>query len=103
MKNYTEQDLRKAFQAGHERGCFDNAGNYFDAPLDEDEYIESLSHKKDEEEIIFSYSFLCRKLNWLEFCELTGTSEWAKREGYDPQPNDLFYIPKSKAIKFNLI
>ena len=38
MKTYTEQDLRLAFQAGSERGAFIHAGNYFDAPLDEDEF-----------------------------------------------------------------
>lgn len=48
MKTYTEQDLRLAFQAGSERGAFIQAGNYFDAPLDEDEYIESLNPKIEE-------------------------------------------------------
>jgi len=47
MKTYTEQDLRLAFQAGSERGAFIQAGNYFDAPLDEDEYIESLNPKQE--------------------------------------------------------
>ena len=48
MKTYTEQDLREAFRAGHERGAFDHAGNYFDAPFNENEYIESLNPKQEE-------------------------------------------------------
>ena len=34
MKTYTEEDLRLAFQSGVLRGMHDQAGNYFDAPLD---------------------------------------------------------------------
>lgn len=101
---YTEEDLRRAFQAGIERGRFIQIGNYFDAPLDEDEYIESLNPKPIEEETIsFSYSFLRRKLDWLEICELTGLSEYWQKEGYEIKDTDTFQVAESKAKKFNLI
>lgn len=100
---YTEEDLRKSFQAGAKRGNWASGGYYYDEPLSEDEYIESLTLKIEKDKICFSYSFLSRKLGWLGFCELTGISEWAKKGGYDPQPNDLFYIEESKARKFNLL
>lgn len=101
---YTEEDLRKAFRAGHERGVFDGAGNYFDAPLDEDEYIESLnSQSVDEDKISFSYSFLRRKLSWEEFCDLTGTDYYAIANGYEIKDTDLFDITESKAKEYDLL
>lgn len=103
MKTYTEEDLRLAFQAGRERGAFDQAGNYFDAPLDEDEYIESLNPKIDEETIYFSYSFLRRKLDWKQFCDLTGVDYYAIRNGYEIKDTENFPIKESKAKEFNLI
>lgn len=72
---YTEEDLRKAFRAGIQRGYFDGENNYFDAPFDEDEYIESLNPSVEEDKISFTYSFLHRKLDWLTFYNLTGTNE----------------------------
>ena len=56
-----------------------------------------------EDKISFTYSFLRRKLDWLEFCELTGTNEWAKNEGAEFRDNDIYYITESKAKQFNLI
>ena len=102
---YTEEDLREAFRAGEMRGAFNQAGNYFDAPLDEGEYIESLSTvvKNEEEEILFSYGFLRRKLDWEDFCDLTGIDYYAKRNGFLIEYNDTFKILKSKAKEYNLI
>tara|TARA_R110001592_G_scaffold53419_1_gene163750 strand:- start:1837 stop:2121 length:285 start_codon:yes stop_codon:yes gene_type:complete len=37
---YTEEDIRKAFQAGMEKGAHQS---YYDAPLDENEFIEKLN------------------------------------------------------------
>ena len=42
--NYTEKDIRNAFKAGLTKG---NHKSYFDAPLDEDEYIEELKQVKN--------------------------------------------------------
>jgi hypothetical protein len=103
MKTYNEEDLRKAFQAGHERGAFDQAGNYFDAPLDEDEYINSLNEVFKEEKIPFSYGFLRRILDWEDFCDLTGVDFYATRNGYVIEDRENFYILESKAREYNLI
>lgn len=48
---YTEEDLRKAFQAGITRGEFLERDEYapFFSPLDEDDYINSLNKKVIEE------------------------------------------------------
>lgn len=102
--NYTEEDLRKAFQAGKERGAFDYAGNYFDAPLDEDEYINSLNKLViEEEKIPFTYAFLRRKLDWEEFCDLTGIDCYAIRNGFEIKDTEMFNVTESKAKEYNLI
>lgn len=101
MKTFTEEDLRKAFQAGVDWGMQYVSGT-MDA-LDEDEYIESLQSEPIEEETIsFTYSFLRRKLDWMEFCELTGVSEYALRDGYEIKDYEIFIISESKAKQFNL-
>lgn len=101
---YTETDLRKAFRAGISQGMHLQAGNYFDAPLDEDEYIDSLKEAVvEEDKISFTYSFLRRKLEWEKFCDLTGTNYYARNEGYEINDTDIFYITESKAKQFNLI
>lgn len=54
MKTYTEQDLRLPFRAGIDMGKHIQAKNYFDKPLDEDEYIESLNVEIKESTIGFT-------------------------------------------------
>lgn len=103
MKTYTEDDLRMAFKAGYERGAFDANNNYFDAPLDEDEYIESLKEKVVEETVSLTYSFLRRKLDWEQFCDLTGVSYYAKKEGYEIKDNEVFEITESEAKQYGLL
>lgn len=104
MKTYTEQDLRLAFQAGSERGAFIQAGNYFDEPLDEDEYIESLNLEVEEESTIgFTYEYLKLKLNWDNICAITGLSYYCKSEGCIIENSEVFRIKKSIAKQFNLI
>lgn len=102
MKKYTEEDLRKAFQAGKSYGM-DYVSGFGNNPLDEDDYVESLNKLVVEEEIPMSYAFLRRKLDWEDFCILTGTSVYAKREGYEIKDSEMFYIAESKAKQFNLI
>jgi hypothetical protein len=103
MKKYTEEDLREAFRAGCERGAFVQAGNYFDAPFDEDEYIESLNPKPTEDKIGFTYSFLRRKLDWEEFCDLTGIDYYARANGYEIRDDEVFSIKESDTKRLNLI
>ena len=97
---YTEEDLRKAFQAGEKYMNDDNASCGIESnELNEDEYIESLKLSVvEEDKISFTYSFLRRELDWHKFCELTGTNE-----GAEFKDNDIYYITESKAKEFNLI
>lgn len=100
---YTEEDLRLAFRAGYSNGI----DNYVSTGLstkDEDEYIESLNIKTvEEDKVCYSYSFLRRKLEWENFCDLTGIDCYAIRNGFEIKDTDLFYITESKAKQFNLL
>lgn len=99
---YTEQDLRKAFQAGEQYGGLPFSSDKY--VLTEDEYIDSLkSQIKVEEKVCFSYSFLRRKLDWMEFCELTGVNEYARRDGFEIKDHEIFIVTESKAKQFKLI
>ena len=101
MKTYTEQDLRLAFQAGVKLG---RHNSYFDKPLDEDEYIESLNSKIEEDSTIgFSYEYLKLKLDWDDICAITGLSLYCRNEGFDIENSEIFRIKKSIAKQYNLI
>lgn len=103
--NYTENDLRKAFQAGKEYGKFIERDEYapFITEMDEDEYIYSLNPVAEEEKISFSFSFLRRKLDWEDFCDLTGIDYYATRNGFEIKDTETFEITESKAKQYNLI
>ncbi len=100
---YTEEDLRKAYQAGFNRA---NAieGYPIEETLTEEEYIDSLNVSVvEEDKVSFTYSFLCRKLDWNSICDLTGIDYYAIRNGFEIKDNEIFYITESKAKEFNLI
>jgi len=102
--NYIEEDLREAFKAGILQGKHLQANNYFDAPLDEDEYIKSLNEKDVKEDTIpFLHWQLRNKLHWEDFCNLTGTSYYAEKEGFKMDDYEIVYISKNEAKRFNLI
>lgn len=105
MKTYTEEDLRLAFQAGVLRGMHDQAGNYFDAPLDEDEYIESLNAPKEEEkeEIPITYGLIKATCGWYEFAEVTNRNVYTVKEFGDFKANEVFYITESQAKQLKFI
>ena len=103
MPTYTEQDLRFAFQAGIDMGKHIQSGNYYDKPLDEDEYIESLYFEIEESTIGFTYEYLKLKLNWDDICTITGLSLYCRNEGFDIKNSEIFRIKKSIAEQFNLI
>ena len=69
-KLYTEEDLRQAFKAGWLSGKNDD--NYFDKPLDEDEYIQSLNPIEKEEIIYIPYFWIKNNIGWSKFCDITG-------------------------------
>ncbi len=57
----------------------------------------------EEDKISFTYSFLRRKIDWMQFCELTGTNEWAINEGAEFKDSDIYYLTESQAKKYNLL
>lgn len=103
--NYIEEEaLRKAFQAGRERGMFDQTGSYFDAPLDEDEYIESLKPQPTEEkEIPITYGLIKATCGWSKFAEVCDRNVYAISEFGDYQDREVFYITESQAKQLNFI
>ena len=100
---YTEEDLREAFRAGEQYSIRDLKG-YANPVLSEDEYIQNLSPKSSEEIVVaFTYGQLIYKLGWDKFCDLTGTSHYARNEGFDFKDTEIFNIPESKAQAYGLI
>jgi hypothetical protein len=97
--NFTEEDLREAFKAGHERGRFDAHNNYFDAPLDEDEYIVNLTPKIEPEETVkVTYSMIRATIGWSRFCDVTDKNHYAINEFGHYDDGEVFEITK---IQFN--
>lgn len=104
MKTYTEEDLRKLVDLIDESYRGVTRDNTNGSEILEDFLLNGFTEEKVEEDTIgFTYSFLRRKMDWLEFCELTGTNEWALREGFEIKDDEVFYITESKAKEFNLI
>lgn len=100
-KTYTEEDLRLAFRAGVLKGSHQS---YFDAPLDEDEYIESLNPQaKEEKNIPVTFFQIKNNIGWSEWCDVTGGNHYALNEGYSPSDSEVFYCTKSQAIKLGII
>jgi len=101
MKKPLENKLRDAFRAGRASGLHNS---YYDAPLDEDEYIESLKGVvAEEDKISFTFSFLRRKIDWEQFCDLTGVDYYATRNGFEIKDSEVFYITESQAKKLKFI
>lgn len=57
----------------------------------------------EEEKIPFMSWQLQELLGWEKFCDLTGIDYYAKKEGFELKSDEIFYIPKSKAIEFDLM
>lgn len=101
---YTEEDLRKLAD------LIDNAYRHHTKNNVEgldvvENFIKGYykTEKVVEDNISFTYSFLRRKIDWEEFCKLTGVDYYATRNGFEIKDSDIFYITESKAKQFNLI
>jgi hypothetical protein len=106
MKKKLEKKLRLAFKAGSEYGAFLQAGNYFDKPLDEDEFIESLKKSEkitEEEKIPLTFAYLKSKLDWSDICDVTGLDYYCLNNGYEIKSYEVFNIDKIIAKQYNLI
>jgi hypothetical protein len=57
----------------------------------------------EEEKIPFNYYFLRKKLDWEQFCDLTGIDYYAIRNGFEIKDAEIFYLTESQAKKHNLL
>ena len=102
MKKSLEDKLRDAFRAGRVKGL--HGDNYFDAPLDEDEYIESLiPPKTKEKEIPITYGLIKATCGWSKFAETTDRNVYAINEFGDYEDREMFYITESQAKQLKFI
>jgi hypothetical protein len=96
-KLYTEDSLRLAFRAGVLKG---GHGSYYDAPLDEDEYIQSLNPIKKEEIVEVPYFWIKNNIGWSEFCDITGNNHYAIKEFGEPTWDLEVTISDAKKIGY---
>lgn len=102
MDNNLEKQLREAFKAGVNYGEAQN--QYFDKPLNEDEYIESLQVCEDPvKKIDLTFGYLKLKLSWDTICNITGLSYYCQNEGYNINDSEVFSINIDLAKELNLI
>jgi hypothetical protein len=100
MKTYNEEDLRLAFKAGVEWGVWNAKDNYFDEPLTENEYIESLNPEpKQQEKIPITYGQIKAVCGWSKFCDVTGSNPYAINEGWNPSDTEIIAITKEQYNK----
>ena len=97
-KVYTEEDLRQAFKAGWLSGKNDD--NYFNKPLDEDEYIQSLNPIEKEEIINVPYFWIKNNIGWSEFCDITGGNHYAIKEFGEPRWDLEVTMSEAKKIGY---
>lgn len=100
MNKYTKEDLREAFRAGVSLGSHNS---YFDTPLNEDEYIESLNPKEEEERIPITYGLIKATFGWSRFCDITNGNHYAIAEHGHPEDMEVYYITKSQAKELNIL
>lgn len=103
MKTYTEGDLRNLV------ALIDNAYRaYTRDNFQGDSILEEFLKEDNGKEVIenkvsFTYSFLHRKLDWEQFCDLTGIDYYATRNGFEIKDEEIFYFTESKAREYELL
>lgn len=103
MKTYTEEDLRKLVDLIYEsyRGVTrDNTNGYF---ILEDFLKNGFKEEVEEETVSFTYSFLRRKIDWEQFCDITGIDYYATRNGFEIKDHEIFEIKESIAKQYGLL
>lgn len=65
--------------------------------------LETEEETEPEKTLPFTSYSLQFVLGWEGFCDLTGVSYYAKKEGFEVKDSEIFNIPESKAKEFNLI
>ena len=100
MKTYTEQDLiRLVSIIDNEYRQYTRNNVLGDIILHE--FLQNgFKENKEEKTIPLTAGYLLKKLDWEEFCDLTGIDYYAKREGRVIKDDEVFHIPESKAKQF---
>lgn len=103
MKAYTEEDLRKLVEKIDDsyRGATRNNSNGWE--ILEDFLKNGFKEEVEEETVSFTYSFLRRKLDWIEFCDITGIDYYATRNGFEIKDHETFEIKESIAKQYGLL
>ena len=104
LKDLLESQIKYDIEQGDTTVLAEIISNFTDQMIFNwlsDENQEQAKH--EEEKVSFTYSFLRRKIDWEQFCDLTGIDYYAKANGYEVKDNEIFYITESKAKQFNLI
>lgn len=99
---YTEEDLRKLVELIDDSYRPYTRDNFQGSNVLE-EFLRGDFENLKEETVSFTYSFLRRKLEWSEFCDLTGVDYYAKNNGFEIEDTEIFNISESKAKEYNLI
>lgn len=97
-----EKIIRDAFRAGEVRGAFDAHNNYFDSPLDENEYVEDFFNKdkineEDEKYTKITLGMIKATCGWSKFCDVTGGNHYMLNE-WTVDDDELFEV-KYKHLK----
>jgi len=102
MKTYTENDLRKLVELIDDSYRPYTRDNFQGSNVLE-EFLRGDFENLKEETVSFTYSFLRRKLEWSDICELTGVDYYAINNGFEIKDSEVFEIKESKAKEYNLI
>ena len=106
-KQYTKEDLKVAYQAGHSNTEYDFDWGASNQLLTEfDEWFESWSEKvvieEKEEDLPFMLWFIKEKCGWSRWCDVTGSNHYMLNE-YTIDDTDVFYCTRSQAETLGLI
>lgn len=100
---YTKEDLVKLVDMIDDAYRPYTSDNTKGAEILEDFFEHSFRKPIVEEKVSFTYDFLRRKLDWTDFCDLTGIHYYAKAEGYEIKDSEIFYVTESKAKEYGLL
>lgn len=65
--------------------------------------MKTYTEEVEEGTVSFTYSFLRLKLDWNQFCNLTGTGYYAIKEGFEIKDHEIFEIKESIAKQYGLL
>tara|TARA_R110000796_G_scaffold126793_3_gene241772 strand:+ start:1533 stop:1853 length:321 start_codon:yes stop_codon:yes gene_type:complete len=104
-KEYTEEDIKLAFEAGVDYGAFAYYSDN-DEAMDWDLYLITIKKPKEVDEakdIPVTYFQIKHGPEWSKWCDVVGGNVYAISEGYEPDDSELFYITNSQARKLKFI